>query len=93
MPAILNRARTSLAWALDLLTTSGRLPARAARLLWAALNRYIDAGTAPEALRGCSAPQRPITPSELRQRPVREQASVQREDAGEDHVPNRFLPL
>ena len=44
MPAILNRARTSLAWALDLLTTSGRLPARAARLLWAALNRYIDAG-------------------------------------------------
>ena len=39
MPAILTRARTSLAWALDLLMTSGRLPARAARLLWAALNR------------------------------------------------------
>ena len=44
MPALLSRVRTSLAWALDLVMTSGRLPARAARLLWAALNRYIDAG-------------------------------------------------
>jgi membrane protein len=44
VPAILTRARTGLAWALDLVLTSGRLPARAARLLWAALNRYIDAG-------------------------------------------------
>ena len=29
---------------LHLLTTSTRLPARAARLMWAALNRYLDAG-------------------------------------------------
>ncbi len=29
---------------IDLLMTSGRLPARALRLLWAALQRYLDAG-------------------------------------------------
>jgi len=44
VPALLSRVRTGLAWALDLVMTSGRLPARAARLLWAALNRYIEAG-------------------------------------------------
>ena len=44
MPALPSSARTSLGQLLDLLMSSGRLPARAARLLWAALNRYIDAG-------------------------------------------------
>jgi membrane protein len=44
VPALLSKASVGLAWALDLVLTSGRLPARAARLLWAALNRYIDAG-------------------------------------------------
>ena len=44
MAALLSRARTGAAWVLEVVLTSGRLPARAARLLWAALNRYIDAG-------------------------------------------------
>ena len=44
MAALLSRARAGAAWVLDVMLTSGRLPARAARLLWAALNRYIDAG-------------------------------------------------
>ena len=44
MPALPSSARTSLGQLLDLLMSSGRLPARAARLLWSALNRYIDAG-------------------------------------------------
>ena len=44
MPAQPSSARTSLGQLLDLLMSSGRLPARAARLLWSALNRYIDAG-------------------------------------------------
>ncbi len=44
MAALLSRARTGAAWVFELVMTSGRLPARAARLLWAALNRYIDAG-------------------------------------------------
>ncbi len=44
MPALLSRARSGLATGFDLLMSSGRLPARAARLVWAALNRYVDAG-------------------------------------------------
>ena len=44
MPALPSSTRTSLGQLLDLLMSSGRLPARAARLLWSALNRYIDAG-------------------------------------------------
>jgi membrane protein len=42
--AFLARARGAAAALFDLLMTSGRLPARAARVAWAALNRYIDAG-------------------------------------------------
>ena len=44
MPALPSSTRTSLGQFFDLLMSSGRLPARAARLLWSALNRYIDAG-------------------------------------------------
>ena len=44
MTALLARTRSAAAALFDLLMTSGRLPARAARVLWAALNRYIDAG-------------------------------------------------
>ena len=44
MPALPSSTRTSLGQLLDLLMSSGRLPARAVRLLWSALNRYIDAG-------------------------------------------------
>ena len=44
MATLLNQARSGVALLVDLLMTSGRLPARAARLLWAALNRYLDAG-------------------------------------------------
>ena len=44
MATLLNQARSGVARLVDLLMTSARLPARAARMLWAALNRYIDAG-------------------------------------------------
>ena len=44
MVTLVNQARSGVALLVDLLMTSGRLPARAARLLWAALNRYLDAG-------------------------------------------------
>ena len=44
VPALPSSTRNSLGQFFDLLMSSGRLPARAARLLWSALNRYIDAG-------------------------------------------------
>lgn len=44
MVAWFARTRSAMATLVDLLMSSGRLPARGARVLWAALNRYIDAG-------------------------------------------------
>ncbi|MDE2094128.1 MAG: YihY/virulence factor BrkB family protein [Burkholderiales bacterium] len=44
MPASLPRPRTRIAALIEAAQTSGRMPARAARLLWTALQRYLDAG-------------------------------------------------
>ena len=44
MPSLPRRPRPSIAASIEAVKTSGRLPARAARLLWAALQRYLDAG-------------------------------------------------
>lgn len=44
MPWSLSRSRTRIAALIEAAKTSGRMPARAARLLWTALQRYLDAG-------------------------------------------------
>ena len=44
MAAVSRPPRPRIAALIEAVQTSGRLPARAARLLWAALQRYLDAG-------------------------------------------------
>lgn len=44
MPSSTSRPRTSGSALIEAVKTSGRMPARAARLLWTAVRRYLDAG-------------------------------------------------
>ena len=44
MPWSLSRSRKRIPELIEAAKTSGRMPARAARLLWTALQRYLDAG-------------------------------------------------
>ena len=44
MASPLSRPRTRIAALIEAAKTSGRMPARAARVLWTALQRYLDAG-------------------------------------------------